>query len=464
MRIIVCGAGQVGTSIARQLASEGNDVTVIDQSHDCIQKIGDTLDVKAYVGFASHPTVLEQAGAEDADMIIAVTYSDEINMVACQVAHSLFNIPTKIARIRHQNYLQPNWKQLYRHDHMPIDVIISPEIEVARAVVNRLHVPGAVDTIPFANGRVKVIGVRCTLENPMISLTLSRIQQKMGELKSVIVGLLRGKDFLIAEEAIELLEGDQLYFACDSRDTSAVMALFGYEDREAQRVIIIGGGNIGLFLAKQLESEDRDIRLKLLELDTQRAEYVAERLTNTTVINGDALEQEILEEANVSAAETVIAVSNDDEVNILASLLAKRFGAKRTITLVNKTSSYAPLVASLGIDTVVNPRETTVSSILQHIRRGRILSVHSLCGGSAEVMEVEAVESSPVVGNSIDELQLPYGITLGLIIRGHEVMTPEAPITSTLAACAGRWKRRSPRASAFRTIQSPSTVQRLAFR
>ncbi len=429
MRVIVCGAGQVGTSIAKQLANEGNDVTVIDQDPDRIQKIGDTLDVKAHIGFASHPTVLEEVGAEDADMIIAVTYSDEVNMVACQIAHSLFNVPTKIARIRHQNYLQSQWQQLYRHDHMPIDVIISPEIEVARAVVNRLHVPGAVDTIPFAGGKVKVIGVRCTLENPMISLSLTRIQEKIGDLKAVIVGLLRGKDFLIADETLELLEGDQLYFACDSKDVPAVMALFGYEDREAQRVVIIGGGNIGLFLAKELEAEDRDIRIKLLEVDTARAEYVAERLQHTTVINGDALEQEILEEANVSAAETVIAVSNDDEVNILSSLLAKRFGAKRTITLVNKTNSYAPLVSSLGVDTIVNPRETTVSSILQHIRRGRILSVHSLCSGSAEVLEVEAVESSPVVGSTVEELHLPYGITLGLIIRNDEVIAPDADTT-----------------------------------
>lgn len=424
MRVIVCGAGQVGTAIAKQLANEGNEVTVIDQSAERIQKISDTLDVKAFIGFASHPTVLEEVGAEDADMIIAVTYSDEVNMVACQIAHSLFNVPTKIARIRHQNYLQPEWQHLFRHDHLPIDVIISPEVEVAQAIINRLHVPGAVDTIPFTQGKIKVVGVRCTLENPMISMPLHRIQQKLDELKVSIMGLLRGKDFLIADTTLELKENDQIYFASDARDVPAAMALFGYEEREAQRMIVIGGGNIGLFLAKQLEDENPDVRLKLLELGKDRAEFVAERLSHTTVINGDALEQEILEEANVNAAEAVIAVSNDDEVNILSSLLAKRFGAKRTITLVNKTTSYAPLVSSLGIDTVVNPRETTVSSILQHIRRGRILSVHSLCSGAAELLEVEAVESSPVVGNNLQDLQLPYGVIIGLIVRHDEVLVP----------------------------------------
>lgn len=424
MRIIVCGAGQVGTSIAKHLAMEDNDVTVIDQSPELISKISDTLDVKARVGFASYPTILEEVGAANADMIIAVTKSDEVNMVACQVAHSLFNIPTKIARIRNQNYLKPEWKQLYRHDHLPIDFIISPEQAVAEAVIHRLHVPGAVDTIPFADGKVKVIGLRCTFDCPMINLSLYRIASKVSVAQVSILGLMRGDNFMVLSEGVELLEDDELYFACDIKNVQAAMAIFGHEEREARRVIIIGGGNIGLHIAEYLENEAPDVKVKLIELDKKRAEYIAGRLERTTVINGDALSQEILDEANVSVSETVIAVSNDDEVNILASLLSKRFGCQRVVALVNNTASYSPLVSSLGIDVAVNPREITVSGILQHIRKGRILSAHSICKGKAEIIEAEAVESSSVVGKTIVDLALPHGIVVGIIKRGDKVLVP----------------------------------------
>lgn len=424
MRIIVCGAGQVGSSIAKHLSMEGNDVTVIDQSPELISKISDTLDVKARVGFASHPTVLEEVGAATADMIIAVTKSDEVNMVACQIAHSLFNIPTKIARIRNNNYLKPEWKHLYRHDHLPIDFIISPEQAVAEAVIHRLHVPGSVDTIPFADGMVKVVGMRCTLDCPMINMSLYRIQSKVEALNISILGLMRGNNFMVISEEIELLEDDELYFACDGKHVQQAMSMFGHEEREARRVIIIGGGNIGLFLAEYLENEEPDVKVKLIELDRDRAEHIAERLERATVINGDALSQEILEEANVAVSETVIAVSNDDEVNILSSLLAKRFGSKRVVVLVNNTASYSPLVSSLGIDVAVNPREITVSGILQHIRKGRILSAHSICKGKAEIIEAEAMELSPVVGKTIEDIGLPHGIVVGLIIRNNNVMVP----------------------------------------
>ncbi len=425
MKIIICGAGQVGTSIAKYLSMEGNDVTVIDQSPELISKISDNLDVKVYVGFASHPTVLEEVGAASADMIIAVTKSDEVNMVACQVAHSLFNIPTKIARIRNQNYLQPEWKKLYRHDHLPIDFIISPEQAVAEAVIHRLHVPGAVDTIPFADGRIKVVGMRCTLDCPMVNMLLYRIQNKVIPINVSILGVMRGDNFMVISDGVELLEDDELYFACDTKNVQDAMAMFGHEEREARRIIIVGGGNIGLFLAQYLEKEAPDVKVKLIELNRERAEYIAENLERTTVINGDALSQEILDEANVAVSETVIAVSNDDEVNILVSLLSKRFGCQRVVALVNNTASYSPLVSSLGIDVAVNPREITVSGILQHIRSGRILSAHSICKGKAEIIEAEAVELSHIVGKNIGELNLPHGIIVGLILRGDLVILPD---------------------------------------
>jgi trk system potassium uptake protein TrkA len=429
MRVIVCGAGQVGTSIARQLADEDNDVTVIDQSPELIQKISDTLDVKAHVGFASHPTMLEEIGAENADMLIAVTQSDEVNMVVCQVAHSLFDVPTKIARIRNQNYLQPEWKHLYRHDHLPIDFIISPEVEVAKAVIHRLHVPGAVNTIPFTNGKLKVIGMRASIDCPLINKKLVYIQEQFADLNVSIMGLIRGDHFIVAGEDAELVSGDELYFVCDHKHVRRAMAILGHEEREARRIIIIGGGKIGLFLAQHLEQEEHDTKIKLIELGKDRAEEVADRLNKTTVINGDALSQEILEEANVSVAETVISVSNDDKVNLLSSLLSKRFGCQRVVSLVNNVASYSPLMSSLGIDVVVNPREITVSGILQHIRRGRILSVHSICKGKAEIMELEAVDSSPVIGRSFGSLSIPYGIVIGALVRDDKVIIPDEDTT-----------------------------------
>lgn len=425
MRIIVCGAGQVGTSIARHLAAEDNDVTVIDNSEKLVRKISDTLDVKAITGYASYPAILEEAGAHEADMLIAVTNLDEINMVACQVAHSLFNVPTKIARIRSQHYLRPHWKELYRHDHLPIDVIISPEMEVARAVNHRLHVPGARDTLPFADGKIKVVAVRCTLECPLVMMRMDRIAKGFSGISAAILGIARSGHFIIPTEKEQLLAGDEVYFVADAQHVQRVMELFGYEEREARRVIIIGGGNIGLFLAQKLEEENEYLRLKVIELDKERAEYAAERLISATVINGSALSHEILNEVNIQDTETIIALTNDDEVNILSSLLAKQLGCKRAITLINNSASYASLVTSLGIDVAVQPKEITVSSILQHIRRGRIRSVHTICDGLAEIVEAEASEASPMVGKTVRDMGLPHGIAIGAILRGDKVLIPD---------------------------------------
>lgn len=424
MRIIICGAGQVGTSIANQLSNEGNDVTVVDQSVERIQKISNALDVNAFVGFASHPDVLEQAGARETDMIIAVTMSDEVNMVACQVAHSLFRIPIKIARVRNQHYLKPHWKELYRQDHLPIDVIISPEVEVAQTVNDRLHVPGATDSIPFADGKIKVISIRCLLDCPMTHLPFYRIKQRMEGLNVSIVGIIREEHFIMPEEEEQLLSGDEIYMAVDSKHVPKVMALFGHEEKEARRIIIVGGGNIGLFLAEQLENEEHDINLKLIEIDKTRAESVAEKLNHSTVIHGSALDHEIMEEVNITNAETVIAVTNDDKVNILASLLAKRLGCQRSVTLVNNNVAYNPLIAHLGLDVIINPRETTVSSILRHIRRGRIRAVHSICNGQAEIIEADAIEASPIVGKTLEDVRLPQGIYIGAILRQGNVIIP----------------------------------------
>ena len=423
MQVIICGAGQVGFNIARYLSTENADITVIDQSSELVGKVTELLDVKGLVGFASHPDILEQAGAADADMIIAVTYADEVNMVACQICHSIFDVPTKIARIRHHSYLDPMWADLFSRDHMPIDVIISPEIEVAKAIERRLEIPGAFDVHPLANGKVSLIGVHCTPETPILDTPLRELTALFPDLHIVVVGIWRDGQGIVPRPEDVLLVGDAVYFVAETGHVARSMATFGHEETEARRVIIVGAGNIGLNLARAVEKSHPQVSLKLIEIDKARAETAAQALDRAVVIHGNALDTEILEEANANLAETVVAVSNDDEVNILTSLLAKRYGCQRAVTLINKTS-YAPLVGPLGIDAVVSPRAITVSTILQHVRRGRIRSVHSIPEGFGEVIEAEALETSSLVGVSIREANLPNGVIVGAIVRGDEVIIP----------------------------------------
>ncbi len=423
MKIIVCGAGQVGSSIARHLAGENNDVTVVDQSPELIRNLSDSHEVQGVVGFASHPGVLEKAGAADADMVVAVTYHDEVNMVACQVAHSLFKVPTKIARIRGQDYLEPIWADLFSRDHMPIDVIISPETEVARAIGRRVQIPGAFDSIPLADDRVRVIGVRCGEECPVINTPLRQLTGLFPDLNILVVGIIR-KDQLIVPNANEqMLAGDEVYFVVDSSQVSRAMMAFGHEEVEARRTIIIGGGNIGLYLATLIEENFPGMNVKLIELDEKRANMAEQTLKKSVVLCGDTLDPDILDEANVAHTETVVAVTNEDEVNILSSLLAKRHGAKRIITLINNIT-YRPLITDLGIDVVVTPKAITVSTILQHVRRGRIRSVHSLGDGMGEIIELEALETSPLVGQKLKDIELPLGVIVGAIMREDEVLVP----------------------------------------
>lgn len=423
MKVIVCGAGQVGSNIARHLSQENNDVTVLDQSADLVRQIADTLDVQGMVGHASHPDALERAGAADADMLIAVTYADEINMVACQVAHSLFDVPTKIARIRNQGYLDPAWSNLFTRDHMPIDVIISPEIEVARAVTRRLQVPGALEMIPLAEDRVRLIGVRCEETCPLVHTPIRQLAQLFPDLSIVIVGITRNGKAIVPTSDDQMLPGDEAYFVVDTAHVARAMAAFGHEEPEARRLLIFGGGNIGLFLAQEIERDYPWVKAKIVERDSDRAEDAAARLTSTVVLKGDVLDAGIMEEAGVSTAETIVAVTNDDETNILSSLLAKRHGAQRAISLVN-TNAYGPLMSNLGIDVVVSPRNITVSTILQHVRRGRIHSVHTLHEGFGELIEAEALETSSLVGTPLRDVNLPQGVLLGAIVRDGQVISP----------------------------------------
>lgn len=425
MKIIICGAGQVGFHIARQLSAERHDVAIVDQSPDLVRRVGDALDVQAFVGFGSHPDVLERAGAADVDMIIAVTQADEVNMVACQVAHSLFNVPTKIARVRQQSYLQPIWADLFSRDHMPIDVIISPEIEVARAISRRLQVPGAFESIALADGQVRMMGVRCAADCPVINTPLRQLTGIFPDLNIVVVAVVRDGRGFVPTADDQMLAGDDVYFVADAEHVARAMVVFGHEETVARRIIVAGGGHIGAFLGEILENDHPGVSAKIIEYDSARAHRIADTLERTIVINGDVIDPEILDEASVSECEAIIAVTNDDETNILASLLAKRFGTKRAVTLINNVT-YSPLITSLGIDVVVSPRAITVSTILQHVRRGRIRAVHSLAEGFGELIEAEILETSGLSGKAIGEAGLPDGVLFGAIVRDGEVIIPRA--------------------------------------
>lgn len=423
MKIIICGAGRVGTSIARQLASEGNDITVIDQSSELIGKLSERYDVRGIVGHASHPDVLESAGAEAADMLVAVTYADEVNMIACQVAHSIFNLPKKIARVRAQNYLRPEWSDLFGLSNLPIDVTISPEIEVARAIKRRLQAPGAFDMVQFAGGAVRAMGVHLGEDCPILHTPLRQLTGLFPDLHAIITAIIRNGQMVVPRGDDVLLPGDDIYFVSAADHVSRAMVLFGHEEKEARRVVIIGAGNIGLFLAQQIEESGMALNLKIIEADRNRAEKAADLLRKTVVLQGDALDNELLSQANAAHAESVITLTNDDEVNILAALLAKKSGCRHAIALVNN-AAYQDLLPSLGVDVTVDPRATTISTILQHVRRGRIRSVYSVRDGEAEIMEGEVLETSQLAGQPIRNADLPEGIKVGALVRGNNIIIP----------------------------------------
>ncbi|MCA1297025.1 Trk system potassium transporter TrkA [Stappia indica] len=424
MRVVICGAGQVGYGIAEKLASEQNDVSVIDSSPRLINAIRDTLDVRGFVGHGAHPDVLAQAGADQADMLIAVTLYDEVNMVACQVAHSLFSVPTKVARVRAQSYLTPQWSDLFSRDNMPIDVIISPEIEVGEMVMRRLALPGAVETIRFADDQVVVVGVICREDCPVVNTPLRQLTELFPDLGAVVTGVFRGNHLFVPKSSDSLLVGDLVYVTARRDRVRRTLAIFGHEEPEANRVVIAGGGNIGLYVARTLEQRQSAAKVKIIEHSRERAVSVADTLKRAVILHGSALDQKLLLEADVQDADTLIALTNEDEVNILSCVMAKKLGCKRNLSLLNNPS-YPAFAHALGIDAFVNPRQVTISKILQHVRRGRIRGVHALQNGAAEVIEAEALETSPLVGRPLRDIDLPDGIRVGAIFRDGEVITPD---------------------------------------
>ena len=432
MNIIICGAGRVGFTIAKILSEQGHSITVIDQSSEDIQKIDDSLDVKSIVGKATYPSILEKANASEADMIIAVTRNDEINMLICQIAFSIFNVQKKIARIRSQDYLNPKFTKVYNKENLPIDVIISPEIEIAKSLQRKLEAPGTLDNVPFADNKIRLLEILINENCSLKDIRLNDLTKKFPKLNANIMGVIRGDKFIVLKKNDIMHKDDKAYVVINASQMKDTLSAFGHNEKISNKILIIGGGNIGFNLAKNLEESFDSARVKIIEKNKDRAELIASELNNTIVINGDALDEEILIEANIDEVQTVLALTNDDEDNLMVSVLVEKFAKdnselsdKRTMALINKPN-YSLLQSSLNIDDFIDPRMNTVSSILKHIHKGTIENAYSLLNGEYEIIEAEIIETSELINKELKNSNLPDEIRVGAILRGEEVIIPRS--------------------------------------
>ncbi len=426
MNIIICGAGRVGFTIAKLLSEQNHSITVIDQSSEDIQKINESLDVKAIVGKATLPSVLEKANTADADMIIAVTRNDEINMLICQIAYSIFKVTKKIARIRSQEYLDPKFSSLFNKENLPIDYVISPEIEIAKSIQRKLEAPGALDNIPFANNKVRLLEVLIDDKCAIYGIKLNELTKKFPKLNAYILGVVRENNFIILKKNDSLKHNDKAYVMVNSNKIQETLNVFGHNEKISNKILIIGGGNIGFNLAKNIEQSLEDTRIKIIEKDKNRAEIIANELNNSIVINGNGLDEDVLNEANLEEVETVLALTNDDEDNLMVSVLVEKFSKhKRTMALINKPN-YSLLQSSLKIDDLIDPRMNTVSSILKHVHKGTIENAYSILNGEYEVIEAEIIESSELINKELKNSDLPDQIRIASIIRGEEIIIPSS--------------------------------------
>ena len=432
MNIIICGAGRVGFAIAKILSEQGHSITVIDQSSEDIQKIDDTLDVKSIVGKATYPSILEKANASDSDMIIAVTRNDEINMLICQIAFSIFNVQKKIARIRSQDYLNPKFTKVYNKENLPIDVIISPEIEIAKSLQRKLEAPGALDNVPFADNKIRLLEILINDECSLRDIQLNELTKKFPKLNANILGVIREDKFVVLKKNDIMLKEDKAYVVINASQMKDTLNAFGHNEKISNKILIIGGGNIGFNLAKNLEESFDSTRVKIIEKNKERAELIASELNDTIVINGDALDEEVLLEANIEEAQTVLALTNDDEDNLMVSVLVEKFAKdkselndKRTMALINKPN-YSLLQSSLKIDDFIDPRMNTVSSILKHVHKGTIENAYSILNGEYEIIEAEIIETSELINKELKNSNLPDEIRIGAILRGEDVIIPRS--------------------------------------
>ena len=426
MNIIICGAGRVGYTIAKLLSEQNHSITVIDQSSEDIQKINDGLDVKGIVGKATYPSVLEKANASEADMIIAVTKNDEINMLICQIAFSMFNIQKKIARIRSKDYLNPKFLKVYSKENLPIDVIISPEIEIAKSIQRKLEAPGALDNVNFAQNRIRMLEILVNDTCPLVNIPLNELTKKFPKLEANILGVIRNEKFLILKKNDVMKINDKAYVIINSEQMEQTLLAFGHEEKISKKILIIGGGNIGFNLAKNIEQSFDDVRIKIIEKDKNRAELIANELNNSIIINGNGLDEDVLSEANLDEIETVIALTNDDEDNLMVSVLVEKFSKnKRTMALINK-QNYSLLQSSLKIDDLIDPRMNTVSSILKHVHKGTIETAYTILNGEYEVIEAEIIETSELINKELKNTNLPEEIRIGAILRDNDIIIPRS--------------------------------------
>jgi trk system potassium uptake protein TrkA len=432
MNIIICGAGRVGFTIAKILSEQGHSITVIDQSSEDIQKIDDSLDVKSIVGKATYPSILEKANASEADMIIAVTRNDEINMLICQISFSIFNVQKKIARIRSQDYLNPKFTKVYNKENLPIDVIISPEIEIAKSLQRKLEAPGALDNVPFADNKIRLLEILINEKCSLKDIKLNDLTKKFPKLNANIMGVIREDKFVLLKKTDIMIQDDKAYVVINASQMKETLSAFGHNEKISNKILIIGGGNIGFNLAKNLEESFDSARVKIIEKNKERAELIASELSNTIVINGDALDEEVLMEANIDEVQTVLSLTNDDEDNLMVSILVEKFvkdnkesSKKRTMALTNKPN-YSLLQSSLKIDDFIDPRMNTVSSILKHIHKGSIENAYSILNGEYEIIEAEIIETSELINKELKNSNLPDEIRIGAVLRKEDVIIPRS--------------------------------------
>ncbi|MEE4660202.1 MAG: Trk system potassium transporter TrkA [Halieaceae bacterium] len=419
MKIIILGAGQVGGTLAEHLAIEQNDVTVVDTNTDKLRSLQDRLDLRTVTGHASHPGTLYRAGAEDADMLIAVTNSDEINMMACQVAHSLYRTPTKISRVRSPNYLAHT--ELFGPGHVPVDVLIGPEQLVTDSMRELIANPGALQVLNFADGRAQLVAVRAFYGGPLVGQQLKEIRKHMPRVDTRVAAIFRRDQSIIPEGDTVVEADDEVFFIAARQNIRAVMSELRRLDNPYKRIMIAGGGNIGSRLAEAIDSE---YQVKLIERSYSRCRELSEKLKHTIVLHGNASSTELLSAENIEGTDVFCALTNNDEVNIMTAMLAKRMGARKVITLITNPA-YIDLLQGDEIDIALSPQQITIGSLLTHVRRGDIYNVHSLRRGAAEAIEMIAhgdSRSSKVVGRRLDEIDLPNGVTIGAIVRGEEVL------------------------------------------
>jgi trk system potassium uptake protein TrkA len=420
MKILILGAGQVGSSAADHLSrEEANEVTVVDTRPNVLRELQDRLDIRTVVGHAAHPEVLDRAGADDADIIVALTDTDETNMVACQIAYTMFNTATKIARIRSAEYMRA--KELFAHDAIPIDVRISPEQLVCEYIEQLILYPGTSQVLDFADGRVRLVGARADRDGLLVGQRIATLKEHIPNTEARIAAIYRDGKAMLPEGDTVIQEGDEVFFIADRKDIRVFMSEMRRLEDPVRRVVIAGGGNIGVRLAQALEQTNQ---VKIIERDPKRARHISEQLNKAIVLVGDAADEDLLLEENIDNVDVFCGLTNSEEANILSSMLAKRLGAHKVMALINR-ASYVDLVEAGSIDIAISPQQITIGSLLAHVRRGDVVKVHSLRRGAAEAIEAIAhgeKENSKVVGRAIEEIELPKGAAIVALVRKDKVI------------------------------------------